>query len=326
MSSIMEALKKSDAERAKKQGASGAPLPPAKQKTGSPAVLAIVFLAILLAVAAGWWLGRAPSEREPLAGQTGLQTDAATQPTEQDPIASGIQQGGAGDKKSEIVASEQVAPEPTSADPIPLQNQARSEAASLNAPDTSRASLADRPLPIDRGPREAEAARDDALTIATKPQVHELPIAKPDPSADAKEDRAADNPSEVNQIESNAPEPLATVEVPPRASPVRDTVIQPRQDTQPESGPTPEEMRAQERRARIPELGQLPAQTRQSIGKLTLNVHMYRDTAADRFVLINLKRLGEGDSNSDGILVEEIDKDGVILSYQGTMFRLFAAR
>lgn len=55
---------------------------------------------------------------------------------------------------------------------------------------------------------------------------------------------------------------------------------------------------------------------------LHLDLHVFAQRPKDRFVMINLERLGEGDSLPNGVQVEAIRPDGVVLSYHGTRFLL----
>lgn len=55
---------------------------------------------------------------------------------------------------------------------------------------------------------------------------------------------------------------------------------------------------------------------------LHLDLHVFADRPQDRFVMINMHRLGEGDSLPDGVHVEAIRPDGVVLRYHGTRFLL----
>lgn len=55
---------------------------------------------------------------------------------------------------------------------------------------------------------------------------------------------------------------------------------------------------------------------------LNLDLHVYSDVPAERFVVINSKRYGEGATISEGAVVETITPDGVILSQRGTRFVL----
>src|SRR6185437_11462629 len=55
---------------------------------------------------------------------------------------------------------------------------------------------------------------------------------------------------------------------------------------------------------------------------LHLDLHVFADRPQDRFVMINMHRVGEGDSLPSGVQVEAIRPDGVVLSYRGTRFLL----
>ena len=58
------------------------------------------------------------------------------------------------------------------------------------------------------------------------------------------------------------------------------------------------------------------------IPPLRLDLHVYDPNPAKRFVLVNMKRLNEGQSTPDGVKVESITPDTVILSYRGSKFVL----
>lgn len=62
--------------------------------------------------------------------------------------------------------------------------------------------------------------------------------------------------------------------------------------------------------------------TSDSLPALHLDLHVFADHPQDRFVMINMQRLGEGDSLTNGVQVEAIRPDGVVLSYHGTRFLL----
>lgn len=55
---------------------------------------------------------------------------------------------------------------------------------------------------------------------------------------------------------------------------------------------------------------------------LHLDLHVFADRPRDRFVMINMHRLGEGGSLPEGVRVETIRPDGVVLTYHGTRFLL----
>jgi general secretion pathway protein B len=62
--------------------------------------------------------------------------------------------------------------------------------------------------------------------------------------------------------------------------------------------------------------------TSDNLPPLHLDMHVFADRPSDRFVLINMHRLGEGDTLQGGVHVDAIRPDGVVLTYQGTQFLL----
>jgi general secretion pathway protein B len=56
--------------------------------------------------------------------------------------------------------------------------------------------------------------------------------------------------------------------------------------------------------------------------QLRLDLHAYAPRPADRWVIINMHKLREGDSTPEGVRVESITPEGAVLSYQGTRFLL----
>ena len=58
------------------------------------------------------------------------------------------------------------------------------------------------------------------------------------------------------------------------------------------------------------------------IPMLNLDLHVYGEKAANRFVIINAHKYNEGGQLTEGPTVESITKDGVILTLQGRRFTL----
>lgn len=58
------------------------------------------------------------------------------------------------------------------------------------------------------------------------------------------------------------------------------------------------------------------------MAELHLDIHVYSDAPADRFVFINMAKHRENSRLVEGPLVKEITREGVVLSYQGTDFLL----
>lgn len=55
---------------------------------------------------------------------------------------------------------------------------------------------------------------------------------------------------------------------------------------------------------------------------LHLDLHVYAQRPRDRFAMINMHRVQEGETLPSGVQVETIRPDGVVLSYRGTRFLL----
>jgi general secretion pathway protein B len=58
------------------------------------------------------------------------------------------------------------------------------------------------------------------------------------------------------------------------------------------------------------------------VPQLRLDLHVYAPDPRKRFIMLNMKRLGEGDSLPEGVKVDSITNDGAILSYHGSRFVL----
>lgn len=62
--------------------------------------------------------------------------------------------------------------------------------------------------------------------------------------------------------------------------------------------------------------------TSDDLPALHLDLHVFAANPKDRFVMINMHELDEGASLPNGVRVEAIRPDGVVLSYRGTRFLL----
>ena len=58
------------------------------------------------------------------------------------------------------------------------------------------------------------------------------------------------------------------------------------------------------------------------IPPLRLDLHVYAERPQDRFVMINMRKLHEGDTLPEGVRVETITNDGAVLSFNGSRFLL----
>lgn len=59
-----------------------------------------------------------------------------------------------------------------------------------------------------------------------------------------------------------------------------------------------------------------------NIPALRLDLHVYAPKPQDRFALVNMHRVREGDTLPEGVRVEEIIPDGVVMSHNGMKFLL----
>ncbi len=59
-----------------------------------------------------------------------------------------------------------------------------------------------------------------------------------------------------------------------------------------------------------------------SMADLNIDLHVFNTDAASRFVFVNGKRYGEGETLSEGPRVDEIRRDGIALNYRGERFLL----
>ncbi len=66
---------------------------------------------------------------------------------------------------------------------------------------------------------------------------------------------------------------------------------------------------------------ELPQNVRDSMPELKITVMVYAEQPADRFLLLNGRRVVEGDS-LEGLRLEEIQRDGAIFSYRNYQFRI----
>ncbi len=72
----------------------------------------------------------------------------------------------------------------------------------------------------------------------------------------------------------------------------------------------------------LPEISELNLTGAQALPDLHLDVHVYATASADRFVYINMRKYREGAVMPEGLTVEHIRRDGVVLNYQGLRFLL----
>lgn len=74
--------------------------------------------------------------------------------------------------------------------------------------------------------------------------------------------------------------------------------------------------------ALLPSLDELRLNGDVDLPAMHLDIHVWSDSASDRFVFINMDKYRERDTMSSGPVVAEITRDGVVLEYRGRRFML----
>ncbi|WP_435103830.1 general secretion pathway protein GspB [Arhodomonas sp. AD133] len=85
----------------------------------------------------------------------------------------------------------------------------------------------------------------------------------------------------------------------------------PEQESDP--GPVPEP---------APAYASLPTAYRQSLPEFTINVHVYAAEPGRRFLLVDMRRYGEGETLAAGPRIERITPDGVVLAWRERQFHI----
>ncbi|MCG6116807.1 MAG: general secretion pathway protein GspB [Aquimonas sp.] len=90
-------------------------------------------------------------------------------------------------------------------------------------------------------------------------------------------------------------------------------------DTSPPTTPTAAPEPAREL---LPSLSQLNAAQREGLPPLRTSMHVYTDDPSTRVVIIDGRRLREGETVAPGLQLQAIERDASVLDYHGLRFRL----
>jgi general secretion pathway protein B len=126
------------------------------------------------------------------------------------------------------------------------------------------------------------------------------PVARTAPAA---------NPAAFSDIVAEARRNRPPQELPTTTEPQRQD---PAPATQPQARVTMSE--------ELSTIGELRADGSLQLPELHLDIHVYSEKPAERFVFINMGKYKEGDTLSEGPAVREIRPDGVVLDQAGTRF------
>jgi general secretion pathway protein B len=268
MSLILEALKKSEAERRLGRAPGLLDSAPTRHRHSRLRPLhGLIGLGLLLGVAAlAYWSGQrevappAPSARPSAA-------DSALQPP-----------GGAADTAARSVASE-----PSRSEPLqPAPALASPAPAATARPVASVAA----PLPPPPAAPEPEANQRESRAQSVQP----LAAARPPPPA-AAETKAADIAELAGAVGSATESEIADATV-----------------THAPPAPPPQ---------RLPTVSSLSADLRGQLPPLKISMHVYTDDPDSRVLIVDGRRLKQGDTINERLLLREIRRDGGVLEYDG---------
>lgn len=144
--------------------------------------------------------------------------------------------------------------------------------------------------------------RDDEATDVAAP-VERTPVEQSQPASSSFEDRVADARQNQPATDTTTAEPptsqsanTAPVEAPPQA--------------------------VAQSRPRLMTIDELRLNGTLQLPELHIDIHVYAEDPAERFVFINMKKQRENSQLDEGPVVAEITTDGVILKHQGSTFLL----
>jgi len=143
------------------------------------------------------------------------------------------------------------------------------------------------------------------------------------PSGSEDPARAESAAPQAATVDSNFQEQVA-VAIDDRAqqAPATQAVEQAAAASRPVAEPAQPARRSRVTEATIPTIDELRLEGTLQIAELHLDIHVFSEVPADRFVFINMNKHREGSKTSEGPVVREIRTDGVILEYQGRVFLL----
>lgn len=278
MSLILEALKKSEAER--NLGRAPGLLSPAPRIEAARGGRWPVLLALLAAVALGvggtWWM---------LAPEAGA------------PGGASIAMEDSGGDEAALAPAAEVAPPPA-------QPAAPTRAVSAG-PDRPPAAppRAEPPTAID-GPAPAAATPGDPAFRSVERESVVLPAGAQLPGAGDAAPAAAARRAPVDPAATMRP--LAPTDPATTAAPVA-------------ASPAVEPVAAADA---LPALRDLSADERAALPPLKLSMHVFAEQPAGRFVLIDGRRYTEGMAVTEGLVLHEIRRDGIVLELRGRRFLL----
>ncbi|MBV2120976.1 MAG: general secretion pathway protein GspB [Candidatus Thiodiazotropha sp. (ex Ctena orbiculata)] len=147
----------------------------------------------------------------------------------------------------------------------------------------------------------------------------------------------AAEPTPVSR-ENQMPAPLAKLEPPPALGPQKlEKPPVAAEPVMPQVNPVPQPIESQQSAVvndaeervdeTIPLVWELPQGLRDELQQLKISIHVYHKQPERRFVLINMRRYGEGDKlRGTDYLLKQIEREGVVVDYGDGLVRLLRER
>ncbi|MDJ0710244.1 MAG: general secretion pathway protein GspB [Woeseiaceae bacterium] len=145
--------------------------------------------------------------------------------------------------------------------------------------------------------------------------------AAPPPVAQTAAPEAREPVTEATQVQFAAEIAAAKLNAPPREESAATTPIETTPAPAPRQAPSPVAA-APVNALALPTVQEVVADGSLTLPALHVDVHVYSDSPADRFVFINMAKHKEGSVLAEGPRVESITPNGVVLSQNGVTFLL----
>lgn len=205
----------------------------------------------------------------------------------------------------------------TSATATPEASIEASDPSSGAASNTSTSATISTPEPSPRRPSEKTMTAVPATPNPTpkpsprsesEPDVSPIPTPR-DPAFESVERESVPVPAQATP----QPAPVIALTAPAVAVPTLPSLAAPVE------APASSDAVAQDD---LPRLDQLPSAERDALPPLKLSMHVYTESPANRFVLIDGHRYGEGEKLAASLQLVEIQRHGIVLDLNGRRFLL----
>lgn len=189
------------------------------------------------------------------------------------------------------------------------------------ATDTKSIALLEAPqqqvVPVVSGTAIAQAAKAEAHQSPARALL-DKPATETNETHDSPAARLLHKPEPVKpqtQVKIAAPEPPAAQQP--------EIALEPAQSPSTVAlEPSPPPIAMPETKETAPFLKEMPFEFRRHVPSLNINVFVYTDDPDERFVLINMRKIKPGQQIKDGMLLEQILPDSMLINYKNKSFRI----